>query len=77
MAQNLVVNNVVYQAVPSVSVPKQGGGTAQFFDASSTTATPANTLAGVIGCNASGLFEGQLTTVSVSQDATTKVLSIS
>ena len=77
MAQNLVVNNVVYQAVPSISVPKQGGGIAQFFDASSTTATPANTLAGVIGCNASGLFEGQLTTVSVSQDAATKVLSIS
>lgn len=77
MAQNLVVNNVVYQAVPSISVPKQGGGIAPFFDASSTTATPANTLAGVIGCNASGLFEGQLTTVSVSQDATTKVLSIS
>lgn len=77
MAQNVVINNVTYQAVPSVSVPKQGGGTALFFDASSTTATPANTLAGVIGCNASGIFEGQLTVVSVSQDATTKVLSIS
>lgn len=77
MAQNVVINNVTYQAVPSVSVPKQGGGIAQFFDASSTTANAANTLAGVIGCNASGLFEGQLTTVSVSQDATTKVLSIS
>lgn len=77
MAQNVVINNVTYQAVPSVSVPKQGGGTALFFDASSTTANATNTLAGVIGCNASGLFEGQLTTVSVSQDATTKVLSIS
>lgn len=74
---NVIINNVVYQAVPSVSIPAQGGGTAQFYDASTTTATAANTLAGVIGCNASGLFEGTLTTVSVTQDSTSHVLTIS
>ena len=77
MAQNVVVNNVTYQAVPSVSIPKSGGGTAQFFDTADATANAANTLAGIIGYNASGQFTGTLTTVSVSQDGTTHILTIS
>ena len=77
MAQNVVINNVTYQTVPSVSIPKSGGGTAVFYDTANATATAANTLSGVIGYNASGQYTGQLTTVSVSQDSTTKVLTIS
>lgn len=77
MAQNVIINSVTYQAVPSVTIPKSGGGNATFFDTADATATAANTLAGVVGYNASGKFTGQLTTVSVSQDGTTKVLTIS
>lgn len=77
MAQNVIINNVTYPAVPSVAIPKQGGGTATFFDTEDATANPANTLYGAIGYNASGQFIGQLTTVQVSQDSTTKVVTIS
>ena len=77
MAQNVIINNVTYQAVPSVSIPKSGGGNAVFYDTANATAAAANTLAGIVGYNASGEYTGTLTTVQVSQDSTTKVLSIS
>lgn len=77
MAQNVTINGVTYQAVPSVSIPKNGGGTAVFYDTADATADASNTAAGIVGYNASGKFTGQLTTVSVSQDSTTKVLTIS
>lgn len=77
MAQNVVINNVTYQATPAVTIPKSGGGNAIFYDTADATATAANTLAGVIGYNASGQFTGQLTVANVSQDSTTKVLTIS
>lgn len=77
MAQNVVINSVTYQAVPSVTIPKSGGGNAVFYDTADSTATAANTLAGIIGYNSSGKYTGSLTTVSVSQDGTTKVLTIS
>lgn len=76
MAQNLTINNVVYQAVPSLTIPKQGGGNAQFYDTSDANADAASTLAGKVGYNSSGKFTGQLTVVSVSQDSTTKILTI-
>ena len=38
MAQNVVINGVTYQNVPSVEIPKSGGsGTAEFFDTSDAT----------------------------------------
>lgn len=74
---NVVINNVTYQAVPYVSIPTSGGGTAAFYDTANATATSANTLAGVVGYNASGEFTGSMTVVSVTQDSTTKVLTIS
>ena len=77
MAQNVVINGVTYQGVPSVAIPKSGGGTASFYDTSAATANASNTLAGIIGYNASGQFTGSLTTVSVSQDSTAHVLTIS
>ena len=37
MAVNVVINSVQYNAVPSVSIPKVGGGTAVFTDTSDAT----------------------------------------
>lgn len=74
---NVIINNVSYQAVPYVSIPKTGGGVAAFYDTSDANATAASLLAGTVGYGASGKITGTLTTVQVSQDSTTKVLSIS
>lgn len=41
MAKNVVINNVTYQDVPEVDIPKSGGGTAKFMDT-----TDANAAAG-------------------------------
>ena len=74
---NVIINNVTYQAVPYVSIPKVGGGSAAFYDTSDANAQAASLLAGIVGYGASGKITGTLTTVSVSQDGTTKVLTIS
>lgn len=37
MAQNVVINGVTYQNVPSVEIPKSGSGTAAFYDTSDAT----------------------------------------
>lgn len=37
MAQNVVINGVTYQSVPSVTIPKSGGGNAVFVDTSDAT----------------------------------------
>ena len=37
MAQNVVINGVTYQNVPSVQIPKSTSGTAEFFDTSDAT----------------------------------------
>ena len=42
MAQNVVINGVTYQNVPSVQIPKSGSGTAEFFDTSDATLSNAN-----------------------------------
>lgn len=39
MAQSVVINNVVYQDVPQVQIPLNGGGTAEFWDTSDATVT--------------------------------------
>ena len=46
MAQNVIINGVTYQSVPSVSIPKSGGGNATFVDTSDADATGANILNG-------------------------------
>ena len=74
---NVIINNVSYQAVPYVSIPKVGGGSAAFYDTSDANVDAASILAGAVGYGASGKVNGTLTTVQVSQDSTTKVLSIS
>ena len=37
MAQNVIINGVTYSNVPSVSIPKSGGGTASFVDTTDAT----------------------------------------
>lgn len=37
MAENVIINQIVYQNVPEVDIPKVGGGTARFMDTSDAT----------------------------------------
>lgn len=46
MAQNVIINNVTYQNVPEVDIPKSGGGTAKFYDISDSTAAAGDVLSG-------------------------------
>ena len=79
MAQNVIINGVTYQSVPEVNIPKSGGGTAKFTDtADATLNSNAQLLNGVTGYGADGRkYTGNVTVPTISQDSTTKVLSIS
>ena len=46
MAQNITLMGASYSAVPAVTLPKTGGGTARFDDVSGTTATNADVVSG-------------------------------
>ena len=48
MAQNIILMGASYSAVPAVTLPKTGGGTARFDDASVTTATASDVASGKI-----------------------------
>lgn len=37
MSQSIIINEVTYNAVPYVEIPKNGGGMAQFYDTSDAT----------------------------------------
>lgn len=60
MAQNVVINGVTYQSVPSVTIPKTGGGNAVFYDTGSADATAANILTGKKAYIASGEVTGSM-----------------
>ena len=78
MAQNVKINGVTYSNVPSVNIPLDaGGGNATFFDTSAANATAADIVAGKIAYNSNGSVTGTMTQVSVSQNSTTKILTIS
>lgn len=75
---SVVINGVSYQEVPYIKVPKvNNGGDAKFYDTASATATASDLLAGAKAYNANGEITGSLTVPTISQDGTTKVLSIS
>lgn len=75
---NVRVNGVTYSDVPSVSIPLSGGGgNASFFDTTTSTATAADIVNGKVAFNSNGSVTGTLTQVSVSQNQTTKILTIS
>ena len=48
MAQNITLMGASYSAVPAVTLPKTGGGTARFDDASVTTATASDVASGKV-----------------------------
>lgn len=60
MAQSLVINSVVYPNVPEIDVPKQGGGTAKFFDTSSSTVDSGEILSGEVAFGANGSITGTM-----------------
>lgn len=61
MAQNVVINGVTYSNVPSVQIPKSGGGTASFYDTSSASAVAGNLLSGKTAYGSSGEIIGSMT----------------
>jgi len=60
MAQNVVINGVTYQSVPEVDIPKNGGGTAKFYDTAGATIAASDVLSGKKGFGASGEVTGSM-----------------
>ena len=58
MAQNVIINGVTYQNVPEVDIPKNGGGTAKFYDTADADITSADVLTGKVGYGSSGSVSG-------------------
>lgn len=78
MAKNVIINGASYNSVPYVQIPlAAGGGNAVFYETSDATAQAANILAGYTAYGASGKVSGSATVPTISQDGTTKVLTIS
>ena len=55
MAQNITLLGASYSAVPAVTLPKTGGGTASFTDVTDTTATAADVASGKYFYTAAGV----------------------
>ncbi len=60
MAQNVIINGVTYQNVPEVDIPKNGGGTAKFYDTAGANAEAANLLTGKTAFGANGSISGSM-----------------
>lgn len=76
--KNVLINGVTYSNVPYLRIPLSGdNGYATFFDTTDATAGAAHILAGYSGYGPSGKIDGQATMPTISQDSTTKVLTIS
>lgn len=60
MAQNVIINGVTYQNVPEVDIPKNGGGTAKFYDTASGDAAAGDILTGKTAFNSSGSISGSM-----------------
>lgn len=57
---SVVINGVTYASCPEVDIPKSGGGTAKFYDASEATVTAAHVLSGDKFIGASGEGTGSM-----------------
>ena len=60
MAQNVIINGVVYSNVPEVDIPKNGGGTAKFYDTASASFSAADLLTSRSAYGANGLVNGSM-----------------
>lgn len=56
MAQNVTIAGAEYTGVPSINVPKIGGGSAGFYDVSETTATAQDVAAGKLFMSSQGIL---------------------
>lgn len=78
MAKNVKINGVTYSAVPSVQIPlADGSGSATFRDTTDATADAAHIMSGYSAYGSGGKIEGSATVPSVSQNGTSKILTIS
>lgn len=78
MAKDVTINSVTYNGCPAVNVPKVGGGVATFYDTDISTggADAGKIMSGYKAYVNGSLVTGNLTVPTVSQDSTTKVLTI-
>lgn len=60
MAQNVIINGIVYQSVPEVDIPKNGGGTAKFYDTAGANVSAGDILTGKTAFGASGSVSGSM-----------------
>lgn len=56
----IIINSVTYSNVPEIDVPKQGGGTAKFYDTSTADIANTDVLAGKTAFGASGSISGSM-----------------
>lgn len=78
MAKNVIINGTTYTGVPHVNIPlAAGGGNATFYETSDATAQAAHILSGYSAYGPSGKINGTASMPTVSQDSTSKVLTIS
>lgn len=68
MAQNITLLGASYSDVPSVQLPKTGGGTASFTDVTDTTATASDVASGTYFYNSSGVYTVGTASVGVDGD---------
>ena len=57
---SVVINGVTYASVPEVDIPKSGGGTAKFYDASQADAADGDVLSGKEYVGSSGESTGSM-----------------
>lgn len=57
---SIIINSVVYSDVPEIDVPKQGGGTAKFYDTSAADAASGDILTTKTAYGASGSISGSM-----------------
>lgn len=75
---SVVINSVVYANCPEVDIPKQGGGTAKFYDVTETTVTAAHVLSGDKFVGGSGQDVGTMpNNGSISGEISTKAGTVS
>lgn len=78
MAQNVIINDVTYQSVPQVKIPKSAGGTAVFHDTTAASVAAGDVRSGKTFFGASGQDTGTLAETScVSTTISAKGASIS
>ena len=57
---SVVINSVTYANCPEVDIPKSGGGTAKFYDATECDAAAGNVLSGKVFVGSSGQDTGSM-----------------